>query len=45
MLHRVFAILALAAMAVLAADLKIDVTHKPDECKLKSKQGDRMSMQ
>lgn len=45
MLHRVFALLALAAMTVLAADFKIDVTHKPETCKLKSKKGDKMSMQ
>jgi len=45
MLHRIFALLALAALTVLAADLKIEVVSKPENCKLKSKKGDRMSMQ
>lgn len=45
MLHRVFALLALAAATVLAAEFNIEVVSKPDDCKLKSKKGDRMSMQ
>lgn len=44
MIHRIFTLLALAAFA-LAADFNIEVTHKPDECKIKSQNGDRMAMQ
>lgn len=45
MLHRIFALLALAAVTVFAAGLGIKVTHTPETCNLKSRKGDRMSMQ
>jgi hypothetical protein len=44
MIHRVFTLLALAALA-LAVEFNIKTTHMPDECKLKSRNGDRMAMQ
>ncbi|TXT13325.1 hypothetical protein VHUM_00692 [Vanrija humicola] len=38
-------LLALAlAVLVAAADLKIDVTHLPDNCKVKTRNGDKLSM-
>lgn len=46
MLRPIFTLLALAlAVLVAANDLKIDVTYKPDSCGLKSRKGDKMSMQ
>lgn len=42
----VLQILALALLVMVAAsELKIDVTHKPEECKLKTRKGDQLAMQ
>lgn len=39
-----FVALALLVVAV-ASDLKIEVTHKPEDCDFKSQKGDKLSVQ